>query len=82
MCRFYSGYIRGKFRAYLSTLQGAPSAAIFTLKSGQADALKAVDLVVAGAVVVARVGRALVDVHLAVVARPAGLAGARVASFL
>ena len=52
------------------------------MESGHTDAVEAVDLVDAGAVVVARIGRALVDVHLAVVARPARLTGAGVASFL
>jgi len=37
---------------------------------------------VAGAVVGARVGQALVDVHLAVDTRPAGFAGAGVAPLL
>ena len=57
-------------------------ASLLTLESGLAVALEAVDLVVAGAVVLARVGRALVDVHLAVGPGPTGLASAGVAPFL
>jgi hypothetical protein len=54
----------------------------FTFKAWLADAFESVYFIVAGCVVLAGVGQALVDVRLAVGPAPSRLTGTRIAPFL